>query len=955
MKKSGSYLNRIESSASVHSICYLPLSVILLLFVCLAPQVLLSRTSCAAQPSVGEAALEQKFRKHILIITSQPYITDWFAALNDAMREKLFTFLTPDSKLSYEYIGSEGLTDADYNTALIELLRKKYVNIKLDMVIAVMPTGSQFMLDHGESLFPKIAVIFILPSKAQIPKVTIRPRTGLVRSPTDAIAKTIERVHALLPDTENLVVVSGGGKDDLYYQAIAEESLKDRKWPKTVEYLKGLPLNELSGKVKNLPRRSAILMLTYLQDRTGAPLTTVQVMDAISADASAPIFSFYDTILGHGIVGGKLTSAEAYGDAAAATALKMFTAGQVAPFMETVAEPRDRYDWRQIKKWQIPASRLPSGSEIRFRKTTFWQDYAGMIALVSSIIVLQALLILALLFNLIRRKRAETALRLSEKKYHEIFHNAVMGIFQSTPDGKYLSVNPALAHIFGYQTPGEMVMEIHDIEREVYVNSEDRKTLKKRFAEEGVVRGFQVEYKRKDGFHFWISISGKAVRDEQGNILYYEGTVEDITQRKRTEEELYQYRDRLEALVRERTEELERTNQELLSEIQEHARTEKALLKSETLYRDLVESANSVILRWKSDGIITFINTFALQFFGYTKDEIVGQNILGTIVPEMETSGRDLSEMVQDIVKNPAAYEGNVNENVRKNGQRVWVAWTNRPLKDENDQLTEILSIGTDITKLVEAENELRKTMAELDRAKERAESADRLKSAFLATMSHELRTPLNSIIGFTGILIQGLVGPLNEEQDKQLNMVYNSARHLLDLINDVLDISKIEADQLTVMSERFDLRASLDKVLAGAQPMADKKGLKLTAAIAPEIDMIVSDRRRVEQILLNLISNAIKFTEKGFVQIDCAMVNGQIIMDVKDSGIGIKAEDMGILFSAFRQIESGLTRRYEGTGLGLSICKKLSRLLGGEITVVSEWGRGSTFSLILPKEKKSI
>ena len=211
---------------------------------------------------------------------------------------------------------------------------------------------------------------------------------------------------------------------------------------------------------------------------------------------------------------------------------------------------------------------------------------------------------------------------------------------------------------------------------------------------------------------------------------------------------------------------------------------------------------------------------------------------MGTIVPALESSGRDLSSLSRDIVNNPEAYIKNINENITKSGQRVWVAWTNKPLLDENGQLLEILSIGNDITKLVEAEKDLAQ-------AKDRAESADRLKSAFLATMSHELRTPLNSIIGFTGILIQRLVGPLNEEQDKQLNMVYNSSKHLLNLINDVLDISKIEADQLNVIREEFELRASVEKVIKSARPLADKKGLDLSFSIAADIDSIKSDRRR--------------------------------------------------------------------------------------------------------------
>ena len=255
--------------------------------------------------------------------------------------------------------------------------------------------------------------------------------------------------------------------------------------------------------------------------------------------------------------------------------------------------------------------------------------------------------------------------------------------------------------------------------------------------------------------------------------------------------------------------------------------------------------------------------------------------------------------------------------------------------------------------KQINSEMEVRiiERTAELALAMEKAQSADRLKSAFLATMSHELRTPLNSIIGFTGILLQRLGGPLNEEQEKQLKMVYNSARHLLSLINDVLDISKIEAEQLNVVSETFNLRETVEKVIKTSQPLAENKNLKLTAEIAPEIGLMKSDRRRVEQILLNLVSNAVKFTEQGFVRMKCEIQNGKIVIAVADSGIGIRPEDMDKLFNAFQQIESGITRKYDGTGLGLSISRKLANLLGGEIRVESEWGKGSTFTFLLPRE----
>lgn len=248
-----------------------------------------------------------------------------------------------------------------------------------------------------------------------------------------------------------------------------------------------------------------------------------------------------------------------------------------------------------------------------------------------------------------------------------------------------------------------------------------------------------------------------------------------------------------------------------------------------------------------------------------------------------------------------------------------------------------------------EMERRIVERTADLAAAMEKAQAADRIKSAFLATMSHELRTPLNSIIGFTGIILQGLAGPLNPEQHKQMSMVQGSARHLLALINDVLDISKIEAGQLTLSITSFELKTSIEKVVKQVSPLAEKKGLHLKVDFAENIATATTDQRRLEQIILNLLSNAIKFTEKGHVGISCCTENDRYRLSVSDTGIGIQPEELQKIFQPFHQVDTGLTRKYEGTGLGLSICKKIAEMMGGAIEAESRWGEGSTFTLRFP------
>ena len=231
---------------------------------------------------------------------------------------------------------------------------------------------------------------------------------------------------------------------------------------------------------------------------------------------------------------------------------------------------------------------------------------------------------------------------------------------------------------------------------------------------------------------------------------------------------------------------------------------------------------------------------------------------------------------------------------------------------------------------------------------------ASRMKSAFIANMSHELRTPLNAIIGFTGALLMKLPGPLTAEQDKQLNTIRTSARHLLSLINDILDVAKIEAGKVTLELETVQCQDLVTDVVDTLRPLALQKGLALELDLAPGAVVLETDRRALTQILLNLGNNAIKFTETGTVRVTLALRPGEgqniIEFSVADSGAGIREEDQSKLFQAFSQLDSTSTRHAEGAGLGLYLCQNLANLIGGSLFFKSDFGQGSTFTLALPR-----
>ncbi len=392
-------------------------------------------------------------------------------------------------------------------------------------------------------------------------------------------------------------------------------------------------------------------------------------------------------------------------------------------------------------------------------------------------------------------------------------------------------------------------------------------------------------------------------------------------------------------------------------------RAQAALRASEARLREIVDLVPHMIFVKDRDGRFLLANRTVAEAYGTTVPELLGRPQVELGLDREQARGwheKDLRVLDEGLELFAAE------EPFRDaSGALRFLQTTKVPLLLEDGVTRAVLGVGIDVTERKKADDELKRyrdhledlvkeRTAELAVAKEKAEESDRLKSAFLATMSHELRTPLNSIIGFSGVLLQGLAGPLNEEQRKQMGMVCGSAGHLLALINDVLDISKIEAGQLTLATETFDLGASLANLVRSAAPLAEQKGLSLEHEVGPEVGEMTSDRRRVEQIVLNLLSNAVKFTDHGSVTLSCDADDEHATIRVVDTGIGIRAEDLDKLFRPFRQVDSGTSRHYDGTGLGLSISRKLAELLGGSIAVESEPGRGSTFTVVLPLRRKA-
>ncbi|NTU80228.1 MAG: PAS domain S-box protein [Chloroflexales bacterium] len=538
--------------------------------------------------------------------------------------------------------------------------------------------------------------------------------------------------------------------------------------------------------------------------------------------------------------------------------------------------------------------------------------------------------------------------------FREVWETSPDAMALSDAAGVVLLANPAYFRLYAY-SPQEVIGRDFAIIFPQEQREAARQAYRAIFEAARPVEGVEAVVVCGDGT--LRTVESRATFIERGERRYMLSLMRDIQAVKAAQAAIEGLNRSLEARVSERTAQLADTVQELLQEISARAFIQAKLQSVLRLQRAILDSASYAIIATGLDGTIRSFNHAAERMLGYSADAVIGRATILSFHDPDELRGRadDLARMLgvaidfvhgilHPVVACEQPYEAEWTYR-RADGTTLPVSVSLTTLRDDDGQPEGFLSIVSDISQRKLVEEALRQANSELVRA-------SHLKDEFLANMSHELRTPLNAILGRTEVLQEQIFGELNERQLRSIRSVEESGRDLLALINDILDVAKIEAGRIELELEPCDVQMLCSASMRLVTETAQKKHISIRLQIDSGVTRIHADQRRLKQILVNLLSNAVKFTPVGGsigFEVHSDRQAEEISFVVWDTGIGIALEDQSRLFQPFVQIDSSLSRQYAGTGLGLSLVHRLTQMHGGRVDLESTPGQGSRFSVILP------
>ncbi len=806
------------------------------------------------------------------------------------------------SNIHYEYMDLNKHTDPAYRLDYKRFLQRKHENRSFDVIIAMHRTALAYLLEEGKDLFPGVPVVNVIADpdflRPEIrseyeSRMSLMNRTFVIMPFSMGTDPTVRSILDLRPDTRNLLVVSGSENLDRQMAESTRRGLEPWRRKLQIEYLIGLPLEEVLERVSALPPKTAILYTVFGSD-PNRTYRNPEVLHRISQTANAPVFGLYDTLLGNGIVGGVMTDHGHEATRAVGIALEILR-GRFPAETITVdpAELIPTFDWVQLNRWDMSEGRLPPGSVILNRPKSLWHDYREYVIAAVVLFLAQMLLIGALIFQTLRRRKAE-------RKYRDIFEGSLEGIFESSGEGRVLTANPAFAKILGYDSAEEVRASVTDSANQIWVDSEERAEYVQQLEENDVVLGYQCRFRRRDGTSIWVSLNTRRVKGPDGKTLFYAGFLEDITERKKTDE---------------------------------------ALKESEGKYRSLYDSMMDGYVLVDMDGRILRYNETYRAMTGYSQDELQRLTYRDITPEKWHAAEKDIIEQQVLVRGYSEVYE---KEYRKKEGSVFPIELRTFLLKDERGNHVGMWAIVRDITgrKLIESETRrLREDLAHVTRVSTLGE--------LTSSLAHEINQPLAAILSNAQAAQRFLsqANPDMQEIAEILGDIIRDDNRAAEVIRKIRALLKKEE----IRFEALNLNDVVEEILNVVRNDTALSALAIEATFAPLLPAVWGDRIQLQQVILNLVMNAAEAMRDGSpgrrsLTINTSKRDEQFAeVSVRDAGPGIDENIAGRMFEPFYTTKSG------GMGMGLAISRHIVSSHKGEIRAVNNPDAGTTVSFTVP------
>ena len=841
--------------------------------------------------------------KSVLIIFSGAPGLPAYDVVLDRIRTNLNVGLREPLNLYVEFLDVARFPDEHVRQLHFDLINRKYTDSKMDLIIAVGPGTVPLISRYATPRLDRIPTLYLdLESGLRdTPLVVRKPNTTGVVAKFD-LKKTVETALSLHPTTANIYVIAGASPNDRFYEGVARAVFIEYEDKIRVNYLSGLTMEELLEKIGNLPQNSIMIYLTFLRDTTGINYYPRESLKVISERSKVPIYGIYDSYIGHGIVGGYISSFERTGAKAGELALRILQ-GEQPDTLPVIREGLSFYmfDWRELRRWGIKEKSLPPGSIVKYKEFSVWDLYRWYI-IGGILFVIFETTVVAILVSLIKKqKRVEERLCGAEARYKTVADYTYDWEYWVSPNETMMYMSPSAERITGY-TNQEFIKN-PSLRWEIIV-PEDRRIWDKHYEEERTnPKPYEIQFRirKKNGQVCWIEHACQPITNLSGEFEGLRVGNRDITLRKEAEQ---------------------------------------ALQESQEKYRVLYENAPAAYFSVSAkDGTILQCNTTAANLLGYEKEELLKMKVFDLYADE--GMGLQEAKKVFSRFQQGEMVHGVELQMKKKDGSPLWVRLDVDPVRDIHGNVVESRSVVVDITERKRAEDEVFHARAELMRV----ERSLRL-GELVASISHELNQPLAAILSSAQAALRFLKSAtpdLNLFRTILENIVQDDKR-AAGVITSLRSMVKREERE----QEPLNINEVLRDVLALFRSEAIIRNIELKTNFDNSLPPVRGDKIQLEQIVLNLVMNAaeamseIPYQQRIIILRTRATDHG-IQVVVRDSGRGINPANLEDIWQPF------FTTKSSGLGMGLSISNSIIRAHGGRIWAENNPDGGATFAFEIP------